>query len=613
MKTNHQHPDFRKRLAALALAPGVYLMKDAEGTIIYVGKAMALRNRVRSYFQATRHRDPKTRELVSHIADFDVIRTDTPTEALILENELIKKHLPKYNVMLKDSKTYPYIRITNEDWPRVISTRQIINDGSKYYGPYTSAGAAHKTINLLNRLFTYRKCDKKITGHDDVCLYYHMHQCTAPCISMVDRETYMKSINGASLFLSGRGEEITGGIEEEMEQASEAWNFERAAELRDRLNAITHVLERQKIVSARGTTADIIALAHGAGGDAAVQVGFLRNGKIIGLEFFPMQATVNDEPGEIVSSFISQFYADAAVIPPRLMLQHQLPAEEAPIVSEWLNNLRGAKVEISVPQRGDNRGLVEMVAKSAEENLEQSRLKHLSDDMKMTAAMSELGDALDLPRLPRRIECYDISNLQGTNPVASMVVFQDAKPAKKEYRRFTIKTVTGANDFAMMNEVIKRRFKRAAEADEEKDGKWTTLPDLVIVDGGKGQLNAALEGLREVGMDVPICGLAKEQEEIFLPGRKDSIMLPRDAQSLFLVQRIRDEAHRFAVTFHRTRRSKATFHSKLDDIPGIGPKKKKALIKSFGSVKGVKEASIEDLTAVEGITTQLATQLKSGL
>jgi len=613
VSTKHQHPDFRKRLSALALAPGVYLMKDAEGTIIYVGKAMALRNRVRSYFQATRHRDPKTRELVSHIADFDVIRTDTPTEALILENELIKKHLPKYNVMLKDSKTYPYIRITNEEWPRVISTRLIVNDGSTYHGPYTSAGAAYKTINLLNRLFPYRKCDKKITGHDDVCLYYHMHQCTAPCISAVDRETYMKSIHGASLFLSGRGEEITGGIEEEMEQASEAWNFERAAELRDRLNAINHVLERQKIVSARGTTADIIALAHGAGGDAAVQVGFLRNGKIIGLEFFPMQATVNDEPGEIVSSFISQFYADAAVIPPRLMLQHKLPAEEAPIVSEWLNNLRGSKVEISVPQRGDNRGLVEMVAKSAEENLEQSRLKHLSDDMKMTAAMSELADALDLPRLPRRIECYDISNLQGTNPVASMVVFQDAKPAKKEYRRFTIKTITGANDFAMMNEVIKRRFKRAADVDEEKDGKWTTLPDLVIVDGGKGQLNAALEGLKEVGMNVLICGLAKEQEEIFLPGRKDSIMLPRDAQSLFLVQRVRDEAHRFAVTFHRTRRSKATFHSKLDDIPGIGPKKKKALIKSFGSVKGVKEASIEDLTAVEGITAQLATQLKSGL
>jgi excinuclease ABC subunit C len=610
---NHQHPDFRKRLAALALAPGVYLMKDAEGTIIYVGKAMALRNRVRSYFQATRHKDPKTRELVSHIADFDVIRTDTPTEALILENELIKKHLPKYNVMLKDSKTYPYIRITNEEWPRVISTRQIVNDGSRYHGPYTSAGAAHKTINLLNRLFPYRKCDKKITGNDDLCLYYHMHQCTAPCIAAVDRPTYMKAIDGASLFLSGRGDEITGGIEEEMEQASEAWNFERAAELRDRLDAIRHVLERQKIVSAQRTTADIIGLAQGAGGDAGIQVGFLRNGKIIGSEFFPMQAAVNDEPGEIVSSFITQFYAEAAVIPPRLMLQHQVPAAEQPIIAEWINGLRGAKVEISVPQRGDNRGLVEMVAKSAGENLEQARIKHLSDEMKMTAAMSELADALDLPRMPRRIECFDNSNLQGTSPVASMVVFQDGKPAKKEYRRFNVKTVVGADDFATMKEIIGRRFRRAAEADEETEGKWTTLPDLVIIDGGKGQLNAAIEALNEVGMDVPICGLAKEQEEIFLPGRKDSILLPRDAQALFLVQRVRDEAHRFAVTFHRARRSKATFHSKLDDVPGVGPKKKKALIKTFGSLKGIKEASIDELAAVEGINQQLATQIKSSL
>lgn len=515
--------------------------------------------------------------------------------------------------MLKDSKTYPYIRITNEEWPRIISTRQIVSDGSRYFGPYTSAGAAYKTINLLNRLFPYRKCDKKITGKDEVCLYFHMHQCTAPCISAVDRETYMKAIDGATLFLTGRGEEIVGGIEEEMVQASEAWNFERAGELRDRLQAITHILERQKVVSGRDTTADIIAIAQGAGGDAGVQVGFLRNGKIIGSEFFPMLAAVNDEPGEIVSSFISQFYADAAIVPPRLMVQHPLPESESVIVNQWLAELRGARVEISVPQRGDNRGLIEMVAKSASENLEQARIKHLSDEMKMTAAMTELAEALDLPRLPRRIECYDNSNLQGTNPVASMVVFQDGKPAKKEYRRFTIKTVVGADDFASMNEIIKRRFRRAAESDEETDGKWTTLPDLVIVDGGKGQLNAALEALAEVGMEVPICGLAKEQEELFLPGRKDSILLPRDAQSLFLVQRIRDEAHRFAVTFHRAKRSKATFHSQLDDVPGVGPKKKKALIKAFGSVKAMREASIEELAAVEGINTQLATQIKSAL
>jgi excinuclease ABC subunit C len=610
---NHQHPDFRSRLAALAIAPGVYLMKDEAGRVIYVGKAMALRNRVRSYFQSTRHRDPKTRELVSHIADFDVIRTDTPTEALILENELIKKYQPKYNVMLKDSKTYPYIKITNEEWPRVISTRLIVDDGGKYYGPYTSAGAAYKTINLLNRLFPYRKCDKKITGHDDLCLYFHMHQCTAPCISNVDRPSYMKAIEGATLFLSGRGEEILSGLEEEMDQAAEAWNFERAAELRDRVSAVKHVLERQKIVSPRGTNADVVAVAQGAGGDAGVQAGFLRNGKIIGSEFFAMQAGVEDKPGDILSSFVTQFYADAAVVPPTLILQHALPEADRPIVADWLRERRGGKVELVTPQRGERRGLVEMVSKSAEENLEQSRLRFLSDEMKMTAAMSELAEALDLPRLPRRIECYDISNLQGTNPVASMVVFEDAKPAKKEYRKFTIKTVVGSNDFAMMKEVITRRFKRAAEQDEAETNKWAALPDLVIVDGGKGQLSAALEGLDDVGMTVPICGLAKEQEEIFLPGRKDSILLPRDSQALFLVQRVRDEAHRFAVTFHRTRRSKASFHSKLDDVPGIGPKKKKALIKEFGSVRGIRDASVEELAAVDGITPALATQIKATL
>ncbi len=607
-------PDFSSRLSALAAAPGVYLMKDASGRVIYVGKAIALRNRVRSYFQSKRGMDPKTRELVDHIADFEVIRTDTATEALILENELIKKYQPKYNVMLKDSKTYPYLKITNEEWPRVISTRLILDDGGRYFGPYTSAGSAYKTLNLLNRLFPYRKCEKKITGHDEVCLYFHMHQCTAPCISNVDRPTYMQAVDRAALFLAGRGEEVLAPLEEEMHQASDAWNFERAAELRDRIDAVKHVLERQKVVSPNGTNADVIGVAQGAGGDAGVQVGFLRNGKILGSEFFPMQAMVGDEPSQILAGFVAQFYAEAALVPPQLLLQHGLPEAEANVLAEWLRERRGGRVELLVPKRGEKRGLVEMVAKSAEENLEQSRLKFLSDEQKMTAAMTELADALDLPRLPRRIECFDISNTQGTNPVASMVVFEDAKPAKKEYRRFAIKTVVGSNDFAMMQEVIRRRFKRAAEADEEQDGKWTTLPDLVIVDGGKGQLNAALAALNEVGMaGQAIVGLAKENEELFLPGRSDPVLLPRDAQALFLVQRVRDEAHRFAITFHRQRRSKASFHSKLDDVPGIGPKKKQALIRQFGSLKGVKEASVVELTAVDGITPALAAQIKATL
>src|SRR6478735_308115 len=613
MPAKSPRPDFSSRLSALPTEPGVYLMKGEDGRIIYVGKAIALRNRVRSYFQSQRGHDPKTRELVAHIVDFEVIRTDTATEALILENELIKRYLPKYNVMLKDSKTYPYLKITDEEWPRIISTRRILMDGGRYYGPYTSAGKAYETLNLLNRLFPYRKCEKKITGHDEVCLYYHIHQCTAPCISAVDRETYMQSIDGAALFLSGRGDEILAPLEEEMQQAADAWNFERAADVRDRITAVKHVLERQKIVSAGGQNADVIALAKGAGGDAGVQVSFIRNGKILGSEFFPMQAGIEDAESEILSGFVSQFYAGAAMVPPTLYLHYALPNEETAIIEEWLKGLRGGRVELVTPQRGEKRALVEMVAKSANENLEQQRIKFLSDDQRLTAAMSELAEALDLPRLPRRIECFDNSNIQGTNPVASMIVFEDGRPAKKEYRRFTIKTVDGPDDFASMKEVVGRRFRRAAEADEAQEGKWTALPDLVIIDGGKGQLNAALEALDAVGMQVPIAGLAKENEELFLPGQPEPILLPRDSQALYLVQRVRDEAHRFAITFHRQRRSKATFQSRLDDIPGVGPKRKKALLRTFGSVKAIKEAPIEELSKVDGISKTLAEQIKSAI
>jgi excinuclease ABC subunit C len=424
----------------------------------------------------------------------------------------------------------------------------------------------------------------------------------------------MQAIDGATLFLSGRGDEILAPLEEEMRQAADAWNFERAAELRDRIASVNHVLERQKIVSPKGTNADILAVAQGAGGDAGVQVGFLRDGRIFGSEFFPMQATIEDNPAQVLAGFVGQFYADAAVVPPTIYLQHALPTDETALLTDWLRQRRSGKVELLTPQRGEKRQLVEMVAKSAEENLEQSRLKFLSDEMKTTAALTELADALDLPRLPRRIECFDISNLQGTNQVASMVVFEEGKPAKKAYRRFHIKGIDQANDFAAMAEVIRRRFRRAVEADEEQDGKWTTLPDLVIVDGGKGQLNAALASLEEVGMtDQPIVGLAKENEELFLPGQSAPVVLPRDAQALFLVQRVRDEAHRFAVTFHRQKRTKTSFHSKLDDVPGIGLKKRQALIKRFGSVQAVKAASIEELSGVSGITPALAEQIKTAL
>ncbi len=610
--TTPAHP-LSKRLSALPTGPGIYQLKDDHGTVLYVGKAAILRNRVRSYFQSQRGKDPKTRELMRHVTDFEFIRTDSPTEALILENELIKKLQPKYNVMLKDSKTYPYLKITNEEWPRIISTRRIVQDGGRYFGPYTSAGSAYKALNLLNRLFPYRKCEKKITGHDEVCLYYHIKQCLAPCIGATTHEEYMQAIENAALFLSGRGDEILRPLEEEMQQAADAWNFERAAEVRDRIEAVKHVLQRQKVVSSDSTTTDVIAVAQGPGGDAGIQVSFLRNGKLIGSEFFPMSARIEDEPSELIGGFVAQFYAEAALIPSRLLLQHPLPAADSEVISEWLKERRGGKVEITVPQRGQKRALVEMVAKSANDNLEQNRVKFLSDEMRMTAALNELSDALDLPRLPRRIECFDISNLQGTNTVASMVVFEDGRPAKREYRRFNVKSVDGPNDFASMHEVIERRFKRAAERDEEAEGKWTTLPDFVIIDGGKGQLNAALAAMEETGLNVPMAGLAKENEELYLPGQSIPVILPRDSQALYLVQRVRDEAHRFAVSFHRQKRSKQAFTSSLDTIPGIGPKKKKALIKQFGSVAAIREATEEELIMVDGINAALAAQIKASL
>ena len=607
--TTPSHP-LSKRLAALPTGPGIYQLKDDSGVVLYVGKAAVLRNRVRSYFQSQRGKDPKTRELMRHVTDFEFIRTDSPTEALILENELIKKLQPKYNVMLKDSKTYPYLKITNEEWPRIISTRRIVQDGGRYFGPYTSAGSAYKALTLHNRLFPYRKCEKKITGHDEVCLYYHIKQCLAPCISATTHEEYMQAIENAALFLSGRGDEILRPLEEEMQQAADAWNFERAAEVRDRIDAVKHVLQRQKVVSSDSTNADAIAVAQGPGGDAGIQVSFLRNGKLIGSEFFPMSARIDDEPSELIGGFVAQFYAEAALIPARLLLQHPLPAADEEVITEWLRERRGGKIEIIVPQRGQKRALVEMVAKSANDNLEQNRVKFLSDEMRMTAALNELSEALDLPRLPRRIECFDISNLQGTNTVASMVVFEDGHPAKKEYRRFNIKSVDGPNDFASMREVIERRFRRAAQRDEEVEGKWTTLPDFVIIDGGKGQLNAALAAMEETGLNVPMAGLAKENEELYLPGQPVPVMLPRDSQALYLVQRVRDEAHRFAISFHRNKRSKQAFTSGLDDIPGIGPKKKKALIKQFGSVAAIREASEEELIMVDGINAALAAQIK---
>jgi excinuclease ABC subunit C len=603
--------EFANRLAALTTGPGCYLFHDARGDVIYVGKAASLRNRVRSYFQSRVNLDPKTRELASHIADFEVIRTDTPAEALILENELIKRYQPKYNVMLKDGKTYPYIRITNEEWPRVISTRRIVNDGSRYFGPFTSAGSVHTLLDMLNRLFPYRPCDIQITGNAErPCLYYHIGRCLGPCIGVADHGDYLQVIENVALFLNGRGEDLVPQMQDKMEEHAENLEFEQAAKLRDEISAIEHVLARQKIVSGKGDDLDVLALAQTAGGDAGVQVAMIRNGKMLGSEHFLLRGTrVEDQPAELLTTFVSQFYEDAALVPPEIVVEQ--PLTEPELIEGFLADRRGGRVKVTVAQRGKKRQLIDMVAKSAAENLEQSRLRWLNNEQKLTMALSELSDALLLQAIPRRIECFDISTLQGTNTVAAMVVFQDGKPNNKEYRRFKIKEVQGQDDFASMREVIGRRFKRATAV--EATESWRSMPDLVIIDGGKGQLNAGLEALRELEVEVPVVGLAKENEEIFLPGRPDPIVLPRDSQALYLVQRVRDETHRFAVTFHRERRAKTTLQSDIDLLPGVGPKRKKALIQRFGSVRNIRAASLEEIASVDGISQRLAEQIKAAL
>lgn len=610
-RISQDHRLLRARLAAVEAAPGVYLLKDAQGRVLYVGKASSLRQRLRAYFGSRSGMDGKTRELVEHVADFEVIRTDTPTEALILENELIKRYRPRFNILLRDDKTYPFIRITNEPFPRVIATRRVVQDGSRYFGPYPSAGAVHRTLDLLKRLFPYRACDIDITGRAArPCLYYHIGRCVGPCIGAVSETAYRRVIENVVLFLEGRAEAVVARLRQEMEEAAEQLEFERAARLRDELRAIEHVLQQQKIVTSSDESFDVLAVAQGAGGDACVQVGFVRQGKLLGSEHYLMAgARVDDTPGAILTSFVQQYYAQASSIPPELVLQS--PVEDEAMLAEWLSQRRGGAVRLTVPAEGLRRELVEMIAKSAVQNLEQHRVRWLNDEQRTTLALEELAEALALDRLPRRIECFDVSQLHGTNVVASMVVFEHGKPKKSDYRKFQIKAVEGQDDFASLREAVLRRYRRALASEQTE--AWHSLPDLLLIDGGKGQLSAARQALDELGLDVPIAALAKEREELFVPGRSEPIVLPRESQALFLVQRIRDEAHRFALTFHRTRRTRTVLHSVLDEIPGIGPRRRRELLRRFGSVEGIRRASIEELAAVPGISRALAERIKTEL
>jgi len=596
-------------LATLPAKPGCYIMKNAEGIIIYVGKAISLKNRVRSYFHADASHDAKTRRLVRDITDIEWIVVGSELEALILEMNLIKKHRPKYNIRLKDDKRYPYIKVHWADpFPKVTVTRQMVEDGSRYFGPYTSAWAVYQTLDVLRRIFPYLTCDRVITGMDQrACLYYDIKLCTAPCIGAVNQAQYRQTISDLMDFLNGHSEDIVARLHQEMEKASEDMRFEKAAAVRDQLKAIQSIIERQKIIFATDyLDSDVLAMAR-SDGEACVQVFFIRSGKLIGREYFILEGTEDAADAEVMEQFVMQFYTEAATIPQQVMLPQEI--EEAKIISQWLRSKRGGeKVEFFVPKEGQSRDLVQMAAENATETLQALRAQWQSDTHKQEQALTELQEVLNLPEPPNRIECYDISNTQGTAIVGAMVVFTQGVPDKKLYRKFNIESVVGApDDFASMEEMLTRRFRRwrggqevEASPGSKPDPSFSFLPDLIIIDGGKGQLGRAVSVLEKFGLSdkVPVVGLAKQQEEIFFPHKSESLMLPRHSQALYLVQRIRDEAHRYGITAHRKKRQKLGMASQLDSIPGIGPVRRKALLKHFGSVDKIRDASIEELRTI---------------
>lgn len=611
----------REKLDALPAEPGVYLMKRANGDVIYVGKSVNLRNRVRSYFQDAARHSPKIRRLTAEVADIDFIVTATELEALVLECNLIKEHRPHFNVRLKDDKRYPYIKIHWQDpFPAVEVTREMRQDGARYYGPFTNVQAVHQTLDFLRRIFPYLTCKRNITGEDRrACLYYHIKRCSGPCIGAISQEEYRASIWQICLFLEGKTEEILAQLQTDMKQASDRLDFEEAAVIRDRIAAIERVVARQRVVMRARADEDVIAFAR-EDGDTCVQVFFVRNGKLIGRESFLLDGVERDEDAsQIIASFVKQFYDEAAYIPPKIMVSQNL--DERLVVESWLRGKRGGKVVVRVPRKGEQKALAEMAAQNAAETLAHLRAQWKTDEAKIAAALAELQEALGLPEPPTRIECYDISNIQGTAATGSMAVFVKGRPRKSDYRRFRIRTVEGPDDFAMMDEVLRRRLSRLKAAQREEPPRpgmkaqassFALKPDLILVDGGKGQLSVAQKALDESGVEgIAVAALAKEQEAVYIPGKADAVPLPRDSQASYLLQRIRDEAHRFAVSHHRTMRQKVGLASTLDQVPGIGPKRRKALLARFGSLEGIRSANVDELSAIPGITREIAARLKS--
>jgi excinuclease ABC subunit C len=605
-----------EKLKLLPASPGVYLYRDAEGRIIYVGKALSLKNRVRSYFQAGAQHLPKTRHMIDKIADLETIVTDSEVEALILEQNLIKEHRPRYNVFMKDDKSYPYLKVTlSEDFPRLFISRRHVRDGSRYFGPFTRVGAVHETMRLLKRIFPFRTCrQKELPKRDRPCLNYHIQRCLGPCCSLVEREVYRLMVQEVCLFLEGRQDDLIRRLNARMEEASEKLEFERAAELRDQLQAVREVTEKQKIVTGKFEDQDIAAMARGCE-EALVMVFFVRGGKLTGREHFVLKGTDELSREAVMAAFLKQYYSRAEFIPKEVLLADRVEPEETALIETWLSGRKGSRVSLKVPARGEKKKLVEMVAKNALFSMEQLLAGERASREREAESLSELAGGLGLERAPARLECFDISNTQGQDSVASMVVFEEGKPATDQYRRFKVRTVEGPDDFASMYEVIRRRFERAAQERElvntgqmsSREAKFYRLPDLVIVDGGKGQLAAARRAMRETGFDaIPAFGLAKEEELLFGEGLREPVALPRSSKALYLVQRLRDETHRFALAYHRKLRGKTSLKSLLDEVEGIGPARRRALLKAFGTLKAVEQASLEELAAVPGMNKNAA-------
>lgn len=615
MTENENSFNIEEELKKLPASPGVYIMHDKHDEIIYVGKAISLKNRVRQYFQSSRNKTAKIEKMVSRIARFEYIITDSELEALVLECNLIKEHRPKYNTMLKDDKTYPYIKVTmDEDFPRVLFSRTMKKDKCRYFGPYTSAGAVKDTIDLIHKLWKIRTCTRQLPkdiGKDRPCLNYHIKQCSAPCQGYISREKYRKAVDQTLEFLNGHYTPVLSMLEEKMMAASDEMDFEKAIEYRELLNSVKQVAQKQKITSQSMEDRDIIAMARD-NEDAVVQVFFVRDGKLIGREHFHLSAATAEDDSQIIGSFIKQFYAGTPFIPREIWVQQEF--DEMGLVSQWLSKRRGQNVKFVIPKKGQKERLVELAAKNALLVLSQDKEKIKREELKTIGAMNQIGEWLGLSHV-KRIEAFDISNISGFESVGSMVVYEDGRPKRNDYRKFRIKTVQGPNDYASMEEVLTRRFmhglserQELSEEAEENFGSFTRFPDLIMMDGGRGQVNVALKVLESLKLDIPVCGMVKDDSHRTRGLYYQNVEVPIDrfSEGFKLITRIQDEAHRFAIEYHRSLRSKGQVHSVLDDIEGIGPARRKALMRRFKSLEAVRDADIEELASTEGMNRRAA-------